>query len=150
MSYSAAEIWTIIVMMGIGTYAIRFSFLGLIGARKMPDWVLRHLRYTPVALLPGLVAPLVVWPDATGGETDPIRLAAAAVTVAVAWRWKNMLLGAFAGAVTLGLLSVTRITTDDQATAVQLDALRVAGYERVFEAHASGGRWGGSELDSGH
>ena len=73
MTYAPSSIWLIILGMGVGTYLIRFSFLGLIGNRKMPDWVLRHLRYTPVAILPGLVAPLVMWPDATGGEPDPIR-----------------------------------------------------------------------------
>ena len=52
MSYSTAQIWTIIAVMGVGTYLIRFSFLGLLGDRKMPDWVLRHLRYTPVAFCP--------------------------------------------------------------------------------------------------
>ena len=104
MSYGTATIWTIIALMGVGTYLIRFSFLGLIGDRKMPDWVLRHLRYTPVAILPGLVAPLVMWPQATGGEPDALRFAAAAVTVAVAWWWKNMLAGAAAGAVTLAVL----------------------------------------------
>ena len=76
MSYSDLTIWCIILALGIGTYLIRFSFLGLVGSRKMPEWVLRHLRYTPVAVLPGLVAPLVLWPAATNGETDPARLAA--------------------------------------------------------------------------
>ena len=33
MTYSTAEIWTIIVILGIGTFLIRFSFLGLIGNR---------------------------------------------------------------------------------------------------------------------
>jgi branched-subunit amino acid transport protein len=75
MNYSDAAVWFIIAVMGVGTYLIRFSFLGLVGDRKMPDWVLRHLRYTPVAIIPGLIAPLVVWPSATGGETDPVRLA---------------------------------------------------------------------------
>ncbi|MEM6387012.1 MAG: AzlD domain-containing protein [Pseudomonadota bacterium] len=104
MSYSSETIWFIIAVMGIGTYLIRFSFLGLVGNRKMPDWVLRHLRYTPVAILPGLVAPLVMWPQATNGSPDPIRFAAAVVTIAVAWRWKSMLAGAVAGACTLGAL----------------------------------------------
>ena len=104
MSYSTAEIWVIIALMGIGTYLIRFSFLGLIGARQMPDWVLRQLRYTPVAILPGLVAPLVAWPEATGGEPDPARFAAALVTLAVGWWRKNMLWGAAAGALTFALL----------------------------------------------
>ena len=105
MNYSEAQIWLIIALMGVGTYLIRFSFLGLVGNRKMPDWVLRHLRYTPVAVLPGLVAPLVLWPEATGGNPDPIRMAAAIATVLVAWWRKNMLWGAFAGAATLGSLS---------------------------------------------
>ena len=48
MTYSAIEIWTIIVIMGIGTFLIRFSFLGLIGDRPMPGFVLRLLRYTRV------------------------------------------------------------------------------------------------------
>lgn len=105
MSYSDATIWGLIALLGIGTFLIRFSFLGLVGDRKMPDWVLRHLRYTPVAILPGLVAPLVMWPSATKGEPDPVHFAAAAATVLVGWWTKNMLAGVFAGAVTLaGLL----------------------------------------------
>ena len=77
VSHSATEIWAIIAVLGVGTFLIRFSFLGLVGGRRMPGWLLRHLRYTPVAVLPGLVAPLVAWPDAVGGNTDPVRLAAA-------------------------------------------------------------------------
>ena len=108
MTYTPSTIWLIILIMGAGTYLIRFSFLGLIGNRKMPDWVLRHLRYTPVAVLPGLVAPLVMWPEATGGQPDPVRFTAAAVTLLVAWWRKNMLAGAAAGAMTLaGLLWIS-------------------------------------------
>ncbi len=104
MTYSSAELWTIIVLLGIGTYAIRFSFLGLIGSRKMSDWVLRHLRYTPVAVLPGLVAPLAVWPDATGGDPDPARLLAALATLLVSWWRGNLIWGATAGVATLAVL----------------------------------------------
>ena len=104
MSYPDATIWFIIAVMAVGTYLIRFSFLGLVGDRKMPDWVLRHLRYTPVAIIPGLIAPLVAWPSATGGETDPVRLAVAVATLGVAWWRKNMIWGAVAGAATLAML----------------------------------------------
>ena len=45
MNYSDTQIWIIIIALGIGTYLIRFSFLGLIGDRDLPDWALRHLRY---------------------------------------------------------------------------------------------------------
>jgi branched-subunit amino acid transport protein len=103
MSYSDANIWAIIVLLGLGTYLIRFSFLGLIGNRRIPDWVLRHLRYTPVAVLPGLVAPLVLWPAATGGEPDAARLAAAAVTVGVGLASRNVLLAIVCGGLALAL-----------------------------------------------
>ena len=67
---SVVTIWGVILALGAGTFLIRFSFLGLIGRKPMPEWVLRHLRYTAVAVLPGLVAPLVLWPAATGGEPE--------------------------------------------------------------------------------
>lgn len=104
MSYTGPQIWLIIILLGIGTYLIRFSFIGLLGGRIIPEWVLRHLRYTPVAVLPGLVAPLAMWPAATGGDPDPARMTAAVVTLGVAWWTKNMLWGVLAGAATLALL----------------------------------------------
>ncbi len=101
-------IWTVIAVLGIGTFLIRFSFLGLIGGKALPEWVLRHLRYTAVAVLPGLVAPLVIWPAATGGDLDPARMAAAVVTVAVGlWR-RSVLSGMIAGAIVLyAMLALT-------------------------------------------
>lgn len=95
---NAAEVWTVIAVLGIGTYVIRLSFLGLSGRRPWPAWVLRHLRYTPVALLPGLVAPLVVWPAATGGVPEPARAVAAVVTLAVGLWTKSVLAAMVAGA----------------------------------------------------
>lgn len=65
------ELWIVILALGLGSFGLRFVFLGLVGDKAMPDWVLRHLRYTAVSVLPALVAPLVVWPGATGGEIDP-------------------------------------------------------------------------------
>ena len=101
MNYSAAEIWLIIAIMGVGTFLIRFSFLGLIGDRPLPSFVLRLLRFTPVAVLPGMVAPLVLWPAATQGVTDPLRILAAMATVAVGVWTRNVLWAIVAGAVTL-------------------------------------------------
>lgn len=98
---SASTIWTIIVLLGIGTLGLRYSFLGILGGRDLPEWVLRHLRYTAVGVLPALIAPLVVWPDATDGALDPARLAAAAVTLAVGVWSKNALLSIICGAGTL-------------------------------------------------
>ncbi len=101
MTMPDSQIWLIIVLIAIGTFLIRFSFIGLIGDRKLPAWVLRHLRYTPVAVLPGLVAPLVLWPNATGGTLDAPRLMAAVVTVLLGVMFKNMMLAILGGAATL-------------------------------------------------
>lgn len=100
MSYSTSEIWLIIAVMAVGTYLIRFSFLGLIGDRPMPPFVLRLLRFTPVAVLPGMVAPLVLWPAATGGDPDPVRMLAALVTLAVGMMTKKVLRAMVAGGLT--------------------------------------------------
>ena len=100
-----SELWFIIIGIGLGSFFLRFVFTGLVGDRAMPDWLLRHLRYTAVAILPALVAPQVLWPAATGGETDPARLAAASAALGVGLLTKNVIGAILAGAVTLyGLL----------------------------------------------
>lgn len=43
-------------------------------------------------------------------------------------------------------LGYARVSTDDQATEAQRDALTNTGCERIFEEHASGGRWDRPEL----
>lgn len=100
------DLWIIIIGLGLGSFGLRFVFLGMVGDRPMPEWVLRHLRYTAVAVLPAIVTPLVIWPGATDGQPDPARLAAAIVTLGVGYFTKNVLLAIGLGAATLvgGLL----------------------------------------------
>lgn len=101
---SGYPVWAIIATLGALTFLVRFSFLGLVGDRPLPPWLLRHLRYTGVAVMPGLVAPLVLWPEATGGAPDPARLAAAATALAVgAWR-RDVVQAMGAGAAVLGVM----------------------------------------------
>ena len=96
-----ATLWIVILALGAGSFGMRFVFLGLIGDRPLPDWLLRHLRYTAVSVLPALVAPLVLWPRATGGEPDPVRLSAAFVTLGVAYVTKNVLAAMVTGGAVL-------------------------------------------------
>lgn len=103
--YSSAEIWFIIAALGVATYAIRLSFLGLIGDRELPEWLLRHLRYTPVAILPAMVTPLVVWPDATEGALSPPHLAGAIAAVAVGYWRKSPIWAVVAG---MGAFAILR------------------------------------------
>ena len=89
MNYSFAEIWIIILALGIGTFLVRFSFLGILGDRALPAWLLRHLRYTAVGILPAMVTPLVLWPQATGGQMEASRIIAATLALAVGLWTKN-------------------------------------------------------------
>jgi branched-subunit amino acid transport protein len=94
-------LWIVIVGLALGSFFLRFVFTGLVGNRAMPPWLLRHLRYTAVAILPALVAPQAIWPAATGGQPDPARLSAAAVTLVVGLLTKNVLAAILSGAATL-------------------------------------------------
>ncbi len=103
MDIDTTQLWIVIVLLGLGSFGLRFVFLGLIGDRPMPPWVLRHLRYTAVAVLPALVAPMVVWPAATGGALDAPRMIAALVTLSVGYFTKNVLAAIGLGAGSLYL-----------------------------------------------
>ena len=103
MSIDTADLWIVIIGLGFGSFALRFVFIGLVGDRPLPEWLLRHLRYTAVAVLPGLVAPLVVWPEATGGNLDAPRMAAALVTVAAGALTRSVIASITSGAGTLYL-----------------------------------------------
>lgn len=94
-------LWTVIILLGLGSFGLRFVFTGLIGDRALPPWLLRHLRYTAVAILPALVTPLVIWPAGTGGQFDAPRVIAALVTLSVGYFTKNVLAAIISGAASL-------------------------------------------------
>lgn len=98
---AGGTIWIVIIGLAVGSFALRFVFIGLIGDRPMPEWLLRHLRYTAVGIIPALITPLVVWSAATGGSPDPARLSAAVVTLATGLWTRNVLTAIAAGALTL-------------------------------------------------
>ena len=93
-----STIWLVIVLLAIGTYLIRFSFIGILGDRDLSPFTLKLLRFVPVSVMPGLVAPLVLWPEATGGQTDPARLTAALAALLVGALAKSVL-----GAIGVGM-----------------------------------------------
>jgi branched-subunit amino acid transport protein len=82
--------------MGAGSFLLRFSFLGLIGNRPMPDWLLRHLRYTAVAFIPALIIPLTTFRD--DGALDGTQIAAGLVTLGISYWTKNVFVSILLGA----------------------------------------------------
>ena len=100
-AFDSTTLWIVIIGMAVGSFALRFVFIGLVGNRPLPAWLLRHLRYTAVAILPALVTPLVIWPSATGGAPDAPRMSAALATIAIGLLTRNVIAAIFAGAGTL-------------------------------------------------
>lgn len=94
---SDATLWAAILSLGVGTFLIRWSFIGALGGRELPLWAARLLRYVPVTVIPALVAPMVAWPKATGGEPDPVRICAAAAALAVGAVTRNAIAAIFVG-----------------------------------------------------
>ncbi|MBY5975959.1 AzlD domain-containing protein [Phaeobacter italicus] len=91
-------LWTIIIGLAVGSFALRFAFIGLMGGRTMPAWLMRHLRYTAVAIIPALVAPLVAWPTPTGGTPSLPHVAVAVAVFALGFLTRNVLIAMGAGA----------------------------------------------------
>ena len=103
--FDTLTLWIVILGLAVGSFTLRFAFLALMGDRPLPAWLMRHLRYTAVAILPALVTPLVVWPSATNSEVSPPHLIAALAALAVGLITRNVLAAMATGAVTLyGLL----------------------------------------------
>jgi len=100
---SASTVWILIACTSLGTFCLRFSFLGLVGRRELPGWVLRMLRYTPVAVIPGLMAPQIFLPSTTATIPEAAKIIAVIVTLAIGVWMKNTVAAMAAG---IGVLSV--------------------------------------------
>lgn len=88
--------WLAIVVVGVGTFAIRASFLYLYGYLDLSPTVERALELVPAAVLSALVAPAVLAPDGAIVVADP-RPVAAAAAVLVAWYTEDILATIVAG-----------------------------------------------------
>ncbi len=85
-----STVWTAILLAGIGTYALRASFLA--AARRLvdlPPMTERILRQIPPAVLAAIVLPSLVRPDDTLDLWQP-RLLAGAIAAVVSWRTRNI------------------------------------------------------------
>ena len=85
-----SEAWVTIVLAGIGTYAMRASFL--VFAHRLadvPPTVQRLLRQIPPAALAAIVLPALLRPEGHLDLWQP-RLYAGILAAAVAWRTRNI------------------------------------------------------------
>ena len=91
------KIWTVIAGLGIVTYLIRFSFIGLLAGRRLPAGVTRALGFVPVAVLPALIAPMVLNAGDGTLSADPQRIATAMIALAAGAVTRNVLAAIVAG-----------------------------------------------------
>ena len=96
--------WIVTLLLGAATYAIRLSFLAWSQQKTFSPRVKRLLDFVPVTVLPALIAPVIVFPDAAGGDFDPIRVVAAAVALCVGLLTRSVIAVITAGIGTLMVL----------------------------------------------
>ena len=98
--------WLVVVVIGLGTYLTRLSFVGLLGARALPRWAERPLQFVAPAVLAALVAPAVMLRDGAFQAAPAVnpRLYAALLAGLVAWRFKNLSMAVVVGMGALWIL----------------------------------------------
>ncbi|WP_027892670.1 AzlD domain-containing protein [Calidithermus chliarophilus] len=89
---SELMIWVTILLAGVVTFYLRYSFIGYAHRMQTPEWFRRALRYVPAAVLSALVCKALVYYGGTLQLTlSNERLLAAVIAAGVAWRTKNVL-----------------------------------------------------------
>ena len=92
-----SRVWTTIVLSGLGTFAMRASFIAAATRlATVPPSVQRLLRQIPPAALAAIVVPALLRPD---GDIDVLhpRFAAGVLAAVVAWRTRNVALTLLVG-----------------------------------------------------
>ena len=97
--------WLTLVLIGLITFAYRFSFIALLERIKLPWWMQRALRFVPLAALTAITLPEVaIRQNALNLSLGNDRLVASLVAAVVAWRTKNVFLTILIGMICLYIL----------------------------------------------
>ncbi len=102
---STTALWLTIAGAGAVTFALRLSFIALLGRTETPLFLGRALRFVPAAVLTAVVIPLLFYENGAlevslGNE----RLLAGLAAALIAWRTRSILLTLGGGMATLWIL----------------------------------------------
>jgi branched-subunit amino acid transport protein len=102
---STLALWLAIVGAGAITFALRLSFIALLGQIEIPLVLARALRFVPAAVLTAVVIPLLLYVNGAvevsfGNE----RLLAGLAAVLICWRTRSVPLTLVGGMVLLWTL----------------------------------------------
>lgn len=99
------NVWLVMLLGGLITFGIRFSFIYLFGKFHVPQTLRRALHYVPPAVLSALVFPeLFLRAGTLDLSPENTHLLAGLFAIAVAWLTKNTLITILAGMAALFLL----------------------------------------------
>jgi branched-subunit amino acid transport protein len=99
------NIWLVMLLGGLITFAIRFSLIYLFGRFDIPETMRQALRYVPPAVLSAIVFPELFFHEGTWNVSlENARLLAGLVAILVAWISRNTLITIIAGMLALFLL----------------------------------------------
>lgn len=88
----------LLVIISVGTFLLRFSFIFLYGRLSLPAWLHRAMRFVPAAVLSALIFPaLLIQNGELSLSVENDRLLAGIVAMIIAWRTKNLLATIAAG-----------------------------------------------------
>lgn len=105
MVRSDPAIWAVVAVVGVGTFAFRFSFIYLFEhIDEVPAPARRALRFVAPAVLAALVAPSLLVVDGSIAVVGNDRLLAGLVGAVVAWRTESIIWTMVAGVGVLVLL----------------------------------------------
>lgn len=92
------NVWLLILLAGLATFATRLSMILLLERVPMPDWFRRALRFVPLAVLSAIALPdLVLRNGAPDLSFQNPYLPSGLAAILVAWRTRNVLLTILAG-----------------------------------------------------
>jgi branched-subunit amino acid transport protein len=104
---STLTLWLTIAGAGVVTFALRLSFIALLGRIEIPLLLGRALRFVPAAVLTAVVIPLLLYDNGAlevslGNE----RLLAGLVAALISWHTRSVLFTLGGGLTTLWTLQV--------------------------------------------
>jgi branched-subunit amino acid transport protein len=89
--------WMVVILAGLATFAMRFSFIALFGRVAVPPTMERALKYIAPAVLAAITLPAILAPE---GSIDPFNIYVPAAILGGLAAWRTRSIGA---AIVVGL-----------------------------------------------
>ncbi|PLX90492.1 MAG: hypothetical protein C0619_09300 [Desulfuromonas sp.] len=106
MGDNSINLWIVILSIGIATFFIRFSFIWLLGNRKINSTIQNLLQFVPPAVLAALITPsFLLTPEAQFSIANQ-RMWAGFFAALVAWKTRNVIFTIASGLFCLWIFSL--------------------------------------------